>query len=240
MGKRGQVTIFIIIAILIVAAVVLFFSFKDSIIKTSVKNNDRVYLYVENCIKETGEDGILYVMGNGGYLYAPISSTSDGIPYYFYAGKSYLPELSRIEDEISSYMEQALYSCTNNFVNFPELNVTEGKIQSETLINNNEVIFNVKYSVTVTHKGGDVSRFTDFNGIKVTSRIRTMYNSISEIIKGQTREEVCVSCISEIAQKGGFRIEMTNTEEALIFNLVDENSKIKDVPVEWKFADGYG
>lgn len=238
MKKRGQVTIFIIIAIVLVASVVLFFAFKDKLGIFSPKS-DPVYLYVENCIRETGEDAIHFITQNGGYLFPPTLSTSDGIPYYYSNDRDYTPTKERIEEEISDYIKNTLSYCTNEFTNFQDLNISEGEVKAETIIEDNNLILSVKYPITI-EKGGSITRFEDFNDIKVDSRIGVMYNSIKKLIQDQIgKEDICLSCISEIVDEEGFTIDMTSTTEGIIFTLRDEHSKIKDVPVEWRFANEY-
>jgi hypothetical protein len=238
MGKRGQVTIFIIIAILLIAIVALFFLFKDKINVFRAPDNP-VFMYVESCITETGEDGILYIAKNGGYVYAPSLSSSEGVPYYYHNDKSYVPALDRVENQLSEYVEMALSACTDEFGEFPELEVEEGEVSCQTKIQENEVVINVNYPLVVK-KGEDTTRFEDFRSVKINSRIYTMHDSINKIIERQIgNEQICLSCISKIVDEEGFKIDMTSTEEGIVFILVDENSKIKDVPVEWKFINKY-
>ncbi len=239
MEKKGQVTIFIIIAILLVSAVLVFFLFKDRLGVGGSRNNDPVYLFVENCVEETGEDAIYYIIQNGGYLIPPPASTLGGIPYYYYRDRNYLPTLNDIGKEISAYVEESLSYCTNGFVDFPDLNITEGDIEVRTTIEDEEIIFDVEYPVKI-EKGKDVTRFEDFKGIKVVVRVGSLYNSIEEMVQGQMGEErICLSCMSELADEEGFTVGMVNTEEGIVFTVRDEYSKIKDVPIEWRFANEY-
>ncbi|MDO8528818.1 MAG: hypothetical protein Q7S06_02920 [Nanoarchaeota archaeon] len=236
MKKRGQVTIFIIIAIVIIALVVLFFTFKDKLGIFTPESNP-VYLFTKGCVEETGKDAILYVTSNGGYVSPPELSTTEGIPYYFYNNRSYTPTKEMVEQRISSYIEQTLSYCTDGFSNFTGLNITEGEIKTRTTINEGEIVLNVKYPINI-EKEGSVTRFENFNNIKIKSRVKLMYDSIKEI-EENSKEGICLSCISSLADENGFTIGMTNTEEGIVFTLRDEHSKIKDSPVEWKFANKY-
>jgi len=69
MNKRGQVTIFIILAILIVASVVLFFVFRDNlgIEETKDIQSSLVVNFVEGCMDKTLNNSIYAVAANGGY-----------------------------------------------------------------------------------------------------------------------------------------------------------------------------
>ncbi len=239
MDKRGQVTIFIIIAIILIASVALFFIFKDRLGIGGSRSNDPVYLFVESCVESTGEDAIYHIIQNGGYLLPPPASTLGGSPYYYYNNKNHMPSKSKIENEISAYMEESLSYCTSGFVNFPDLNITEGEIEARTTIEDEEIIFDVEYPVKIK-KGEKVTILEDFNGIRIVVRVGALYDSIEKMIQDQLGEKgICLSCMSELADREGFTIDMTNTEEGVIFTVRDEYSKIKDVPIEWMFANRY-
>ncbi len=242
MRKRGQITIFIIIAIIIVACVVGFFLFRQELkledIFTSKDNS--VYLFVENCITDTGKDAIYHVAENGGYFLSHEFSTSEGIPYYYYNGKNYMPSKTRIEKEISYYMNQILSFCTEDFIDFPNLNITEREIETETKITNDEVIFNVKYPLTIK-EGEETTRIEDFKNIKIPVRLDTIYNSIEEIIEEQSNyESICLSCILDISLENDLYIDMFDyDEETVIFVIRDENLKINEEDFEFMFANKY-
>jgi hypothetical protein len=238
MKKRAQVTIFIIIAILIVASAVLIFSFRDKI-KIFMLNSDPVYLFVQNCVEETGKDAIYFITQNGGYLFPPTLSTSEGTPYYFYNNKDYTPTKDRIGEEISDYIENSISYCTNEFTNFPDLNITEEEIKAKAKIENEKIILDVVYPLII-NKGGSTRKLENFNNIIIQAEIGRIYNSIKEIIQEQIdKEGICLSCISELIDEEGLTIDMVNTEEAIIFTVKDKYSLIKNVPIEWKFANGY-
>jgi hypothetical protein len=240
MNKRAQVTIFIIIAVLIIASAALVFVFKDKIgIGIFSSNSDPVYLFVQNCVQETGEDAVQFITQNGGYLFPPTLSTPDGIPYYLHNKKDYMPTKERIGEEISDYIKNSISYCTDGFTNFPDLNITEGEIKANAKIEDEKIILDVTYPLIVK-KGESTKKLENFNNINIKARIGIVYNSIQNIIQEQVgKESICLSCISEIVDREGLTLDMTNTEEAIIFTITDKYSKIKDVPIEWTFANGY-
>lgn len=243
LNKSGQVTIFIIIAIILVAVVVLFFAFKGNLgilgLNPEISN---IKGFVESCIEETGKEAILFVSSNGGYFLTPEFSTSDGIPYYYFNGRSYIPSKERIENEISLYMNSLLSFCTNEFVDFPTFNITEGDVNTRTSIREEKITFDVEYPIAV-RKGDESSTIIkDFKNIRVYANMDLVYNAINEIIENQMIEGgnfLCISCITEIASENDLEIEMVPLEDGVIFNVRDNNLKIKDVALEWRFANRY-
>jgi len=98
-NKQGQVTVFIILAILIVAVIGLFFVFKGDIIKQEVPAElQGVYDYYLSCIELEAIDGGAILGQQGGYIeppefepgseYMPFSNQLDflgiGVPYWYY------------------------------------------------------------------------------------------------------------------------------------------------------------
>jgi hypothetical protein len=174
-----------------------------------------------------------------GICFLPPTSTSDGIPYYYYKNRNYLPSLEDIEQELSEYINKDLPFCTNGFIDFKDLDVAEGNVETQTRVEDERVIFDVEYPVTIT-RGEEVSRFRNFDYIKVISRIGVMYNSIASFIEDQMDQgSICLNCMSSIAETEGFEIHMVNAEEGIVFTFRDEYSLVKGVPIEWRFANKY-
>ena len=85
MNKRGQLTIFVIAAILVVGAVLLYFAFQQGLIQQPLNADaERVYNFVQTCIEEKSVETIYQIGENGGYFFPPNLSTESGVPYYFY------------------------------------------------------------------------------------------------------------------------------------------------------------
>ena len=98
-NKSGQVTIFIIIAILLVAGVVAYFFLRGSLIKTPIPENVQpIYTSFLSCLEDDTSTGISILQSQGGYIflpefepgsrYMPFSSQlnflGNPIPYWYY------------------------------------------------------------------------------------------------------------------------------------------------------------
>src|SRR3990167_8847197 len=97
MNKKGQVTIFIILAVLIVGGLITYFMFRDRFIANSMSEEFRpVYDYYLSCMEDSTQEGINLLGEQGGYLevpdfepgssYMPFSNQLDflgqGVPYW--------------------------------------------------------------------------------------------------------------------------------------------------------------
>jgi len=239
--KRGQVTIFIIIAILIVAAIVGFYIFRDKLKFNSPipPYAEGVYSFTQDCVEEASEEAVYNIGQAGGYFSTSVLSTDSGIPYYFYNNQIEMPSKEQIENEISSLLNQKLFLCTNNFADFKNLKIRQGYIKSAVVIKNDEVVIEVKYPIKI-YKDEHSTLLEDFS-IKVPVRLGVVYDSISKIVQEQSGEEgICLSCISDVALENDLYVNMYDyNNETIILNFRDENSVINELPFEFTFADNY-
>lgn len=131
MKRKGQVTVFVIIGIMIIAALATFFIFKSSI------GEERVPTYAEpiktkfiQCLEDDISSGISFIGANGGYLFSPefvagnrLNPTSSKlsfagleIPYWSYLSassfaKEQLPTISLMENQLADFLELRIMQC---------------------------------------------------------------------------------------------------------------------------------
>ena len=242
-GKKGQVTIFIVIALLIVGSVGLYYVLKNFKIsdKKYPAELEPVNSFVMDCIKEVSEGGVIYVADRGGYLYPPEFSSSKGVPYYYYSGKSYMPTQKQVEDELANYINNELVLCVNNFVDFPDYMIKEGTPAAKVNIDDNEVIVDVIYPLSVK-KGNVVFDFKEFNNVRIPTNLGLVYSAVGKVIEEQlTHEGICITCILDIAQQYDLYMDMSDEDDGktTVFVFRDENSKINDEPLRYSFAGKY-
>jgi hypothetical protein len=115
--KRGQITIFVILAILIIAVVAGFFILRDKITffqpaipgeLTPITNS------IQECVQSTLEDGTKLAGLQGGYIIPPSNALETDfsyIAYGYYLGKNTLASKTQIENEIANYIELTLPFC---------------------------------------------------------------------------------------------------------------------------------
>jgi hypothetical protein len=92
--KKGQVSIFVIMGIIIIVGVISFFVFRGNIGNEDDVDFEvqEVYSFVQECIIQTGEDAIYHIGSTGGYVIPPEKSLlidfNDGsyeeVAYYLY------------------------------------------------------------------------------------------------------------------------------------------------------------
>ncbi|MEK6833462.1 MAG: hypothetical protein AABY32_05420 [Nanoarchaeota archaeon] len=242
MKKGGQVTIFIIVAVIIIGMVITFFVFKDNFnIGGASSEIAPIANFVQECMDTTLENSVYEVAKQGGYSgYSFLSreTTDSGIMYYLFDGKTSFPSKSLIEDQIGEYFERKFFLCIDDFNKFPDYEVEDGILETSVQIDDERIILDAKYPLTIK-KGESTSRVEDFES-KIPSRFGIVYNSVSDFMKQQgNNEKICLSCL-ELAVKNDIYVDMENFyDNKVVFVFRDNSSELNDKPIEWVFANRY-
>jgi len=240
--RKGQVTVFIIFAILIVALIGVLITYRMSLSNVSRISPEisPVHSFVMDCIKQSSEEAIYNIGETGGYFNSPNLSTDNNIAYYFYLDNNLMPTKEKIEEELSFYMKNKLFFCTENFISFPDFNIKQGEIKIKTTIGDNKVIFNVNYPLSI-EKENSTYLFNDFKDTEISVRLGVIYGVNKLIIEDQmkNKRDVCISCLNDWANERDIYIDMYDYKESLVFMVTDPNSKINDKEFAFYFASKY-
>ncbi len=127
MEKRGQVTVFIIVGIMIVLLSLGFFLVKNSFLTESLAAEEKglpvgvVQSTVESCLERSTKDALVIVGKQGGYYKAPLDSEflfGSYVPYYVYEGEDAAPDLEDLEKQLSLAVSDLLPECLDQIVEF--------------------------------------------------------------------------------------------------------------------------
>jgi len=254
MRKRGQVTIFIILGILILIIVGSFFLIRSyseekraeteaEKVQQAIQMSASIKHYIESCLDSTGKKALLFVGKHGGYYeLPPQSDTFFLMPYYFYDDKSHLISKEELEKQISNYINNELFFCVKNFVVFEEQGyvIKQEEVNTSTIIAKNKVILNVNFPVTLA-KGESVQNIVEFT-TSINSRLGTIYDVIKELLEEQENDptSICVSCGVVLGIEHDLRVEMSFIEEGeIMFTIIDEKVPINHEPFEYNFINKY-
>ena len=199
MIKRGQVTIFVIIAIIIVGAIALFLIFGTDIgerIGIAPETNPESFL--DSCLKDKVKEGIEIISMRGGSLNNPLNKSylfkdkksPIDISYLCYNQNDYLPCVNQepmlfqhLENEIKDYISDNVTTCFNDleaslkrqgYSVQKELRSFEVKLQPK------RVVIETDSEITLT-KAGETSKQEDFR-IFVGSRLYEIAEVVLEIV----------------------------------------------------------
>jgi len=241
MNKRGQVTIFIIIAIILIVAVAFYFVLKDDISVDKIPTEvEPVYTNLISCLEETTEEGVEYLGMHGGYYEIPeavsISYFTDDIPYYYLNLKTNIPPIERIEGELENYIHNYLSNCLD-FKDFEEqgFEIREGDLLVYVNINEKEIRTKLDYPLTIS-KGKSTKRLREFE-IEIDSDLERLLEVSEEVVNSYSEKPgfVCVTCLEEISNNNEVQITsapFSNYDEESIFFLITS----PETELNWKFA----
>ncbi len=237
MQKRGQVTVFVVVGIIILLSLVAILAVKsffmeeqgktaEEQVKQASLTGSSVHNYIRFCLSEVAEDAILYVARHGGYYQLPPSSNEVmGLPFLYVDGESRLMTKEELQEQISSYVNNELSFCLRNFAPFKSkgYQINRGKVETSTTILPEKVHFDVKIPVEVT-RGDSTQEMIDFS-VSVPSKIGTIHSAILRFFERQMELpwSLCVSCLVGMMAENDLKVEINPSEEDIfIFTIADE------------------
>ncbi|MFH0808231.1 MAG: hypothetical protein V1888_01290 [archaeon] len=191
--KKGQVTIFIILAILMVGSVITYFALRGNFIGASVPEELRpVYDYYVSCLEARAEEGIALLGEQGGRIdvgafehgsaYMPFSShlnfMGQAVPYWMYVSGNNLlrenvPSKADMERELSDYVATRVGLC--DFSDFEtrgfDVFVDEGTASSVV----NDLNVNVDVENRISIFKGNSSAVVSSHAFTVSSKLGKFY-----------------------------------------------------------------
>lgn len=232
--KRGQVTIFIIIAIIIIAGVILFFMLKSEKQEFSVSETYSVKNFVEYCLASSLERVVFINSLQGGYYLVPEDSLiyndynfyfESKIPYYLIESEIIIPSKENLESQVSLGIEREFENCLD-FSEFSyDIRYNYEALEVDSVIRSSFVKVNLKLPIIIESKGSTVI-LEDFNS-EIATNYFLLYRLAKELTEEQSRdlENICLSCVVKSAEKYGCNISsqalVTDDYYILINTLLD-------------------
>jgi hypothetical protein len=198
--KRGQVTVFIIIAIVIVAAIAAFFILRSTITTSAVPASlEPVYASFLACLEDDTVTGITVLESQGGYIelpefkpgsqYMPFSSQlnflGNPIPYWYYVSgnniqKEQVPTLSDMEEQLGDFIENRINNCLLDSYLENGYGVSMGEeVEADVKINEENVEINLDMALAMERANDSV--VVNSHNVAVNSRLGKLYSDARAI-----------------------------------------------------------
>jgi len=199
-GRKGQVAIFVIVAVVLVAGIITLYAFREQIFAKQIPADlQPVFDYYASCIKDEAGAAISLAGSQGGHVdpgayipgseYAPSSSQLNflgfPVPYWFYISgnglvKENVPTKSEIADGISAYIAERVNSeCNLDEFYAKGFSINLSVPSVKTTIQDTNVVVDVSYDMVVS-KGDNSARKTS-ESVEVASNFGKMYNTALNI-----------------------------------------------------------
>jgi len=178
--KQGQINVFVVIGILLVAGVILVFLFKTGKIPSpngSFEENPQKY--IESCISPKIKEAVNLLNNQGGQINPELfkrfkfSEDSDyqNISYLCYTSKNYLPCVNRepvfiahLENEIYNYISDEVKNCFESWKKSAEkqgYSVDAKELEYSVSLNPEQIILDINKEISLNKKE-ESSRFNKF------------------------------------------------------------------------------
>lgn len=208
MLKRGQITIFVIIAILIVATVVLIITVRKQITPGEIsKNLEPVYQNFLDCIEQDTRNGIDILGTQGGYIYLPdfeqgssympLSSQLDffgnPVQYWSYVSgnnimREKVPSKNDMEKDLEKYISESITDCDFQayYDQSYQIDINSEDIKADVLINDNNVGVDLNAGLSISDQENAV--FIENHNINLNSKLGKFYNTARKIYDKEKNE----------------------------------------------------
>jgi len=250
---KAQTTVFIIIAILIIAAIIGFMYFKKS---SSEENQGAEYFksqglqpsinniqdFIMDCLETTSQDALVKIGLQGGYHNPPelyFDMEWNFIPYYYHQGQLLMPTKSKIESELSSYVNEKLDECITD-IQFQGFQLSYSQPQTQTIINKKTAIFTTNLPVIIKHSESTVTFELSQHSITINSKLDEIVE-VAEYITNSHQQDnqlICINCLVEMTKQRDLYIDFISFEEDSTLVMIIEN-KTASEPYIFEFLNKY-
>ncbi len=195
MSKRGQITIFIIIGILMLGATALAFYSQEisSFFAPEFPVDSEINQYVTSCLQGTADEALAIIGKNGGYLYPSDQtlaySENRKLVLEYKDHKTALPQAADIEARLERYLNDNFEYCLNDFSAYKQrgIVVNAGKPQIKATVGTDSVQFNVDYDVAFTkgNRKTEIKSFSYISNFALGKALSLSEGIISQVHKTQ-------------------------------------------------------
>ena len=205
-NDKGQVTIFIIIAIMIIGIVAGFLLLRENVGVTKISASIQpVYNSFLSCLEDKTKTGIDILESQGGYIqlpdfkpgstYMPFSSQlnflGNPIPYWYYVSgnnvqKEQVPSQQDMEKSLGIFISDTIREC--NYENYYNegFEIVQEEPKASVSIKNDDVA--VRLSMKMKISKGEDTALIETHQLSVKSNLGNLYNSAKTIYQKEQKE----------------------------------------------------
>ncbi|MFO8016723.1 MAG: hypothetical protein R6U32_06465 [Candidatus Woesearchaeota archaeon] len=246
--KRGQVTIFIIIGIVILVLISLIFFLRGESAEELEEEAERaqeldvssVRLFTKGCMDQTLEDAF-YILGyHGGYIYLPVTNLGLGdynTSYGYYEGESRLASLDQMKQEIRRYFMFNMGQCTNDFQSFPQYEINESVGTINISFAEDKTLFDISYPLAI-REGDSLTEISDFH-IEMDVRLRLIHDIAEKFVNSSLKEGphlVNLDYIRSLKDDGIDVRTISKPDNNIVYIIKDPDSRVKEEAYVFTFA----
>lgn len=254
MQKKGQITVFIILGIILLFLTAGILFIVQKITKDSVTSEreemaegyraESIKSFIEHCLERTANEAMVLVSSQGGYYKVPepaLDQVFVKVPYYFYFGKKQFPEKATIEREIENYLVDQLPICLNDFKVFSKqgLKIEQREMQANVTLNEKS---SVELTLPITLQIGDSAIELNKFSYLLNVNFEQVYQILSETMAEHelNPDYVPIGHLSSSAQESGFNFELNYLKDkAVVYSFIFDQYPVDEEDYVFIFASKY-
>lgn len=198
--KRGQATVFMILAIVIAALVGAAYYYRGSLARPFIEEEvvkgitvedeiKDVGSFLEDCVKDVTAKAIEVVPLQGGF-WKPSPFFIQGpldVGYWYYQGKDESPTIKEVEREISEFVNFYLPQCMDEYTEKSTV-ITPAEPETHTRIKKDMVIVESSYPATIIKEDGRYKLPEDPVMVSVKSEFKVLYDASKRVLKMEKQD----------------------------------------------------
>jgi len=204
--KRGQVTIFIIIAILLVVAVIVFFAFRGTVTTTGMPASiEPAYTSFLSCLEDDVSVGVGILESQAGYIYVPefepgssympfsnqLDFLGNPVPYWYYVSSNNIqeeqvPSKKIMEEQLGKFIEERARDCGFETYYQQGFEIEQGEPNAKVSIGTDNVALELQMNFKATLN--EENAIVNSHKINFKSKLGTLYDSAKKIYNKEQKE----------------------------------------------------
>jgi hypothetical protein len=245
--KIAQISVFIIIAIILVAIIALLFTvFLKPKIPVTTKSGElgSIKQQIFDCQSQISKEALKTIGIQGGYYNKPKYFHSIDwafIPYYYYQGEYYMPQKNVVQDELSNYVNDFLKPCIQK-INVVNYKIVYEQPKTITAISPGKVVFTVNSPMSLI-SGEETTKLELKDSPVVINSSLYYILEVADYITRTHKDDpnfVCINCVVDMAKERNLYVDMMeypNLEKSTLV-MISENYTSPE-PYIFEFLNKY-
>jgi len=252
-SKKGQVTVFIILGIVILLAITIVILYTqhafDAAGDTEISKPillaadvQKIRTHTEKCIETVAEKAVLILGLQGGYtslrdipstniIHAAVQNETlpefKGTAYSYHAATNKIPAPEDAAKNLESHLNEEIpKKCKTTRQG---LTIYYGQPTSKVTLSDADVKVSATWPITI-RKGGAESNLQRSYNIQVPVRLKTLLQLLKKGVDEQAAagQDICISCWTALAANDNLKIEIQKISDTTFFLVKDEKSGVRD------------
>ena len=183
MDKKGQISFFIIIGIIMLIILGTYLALRSTSEQPLIPvQKSPVQQFVDSCLEKNAREAIYLLGQNSGFIYIPQELNNPllfyektpldtyAIPYWWIEGKSFVPTNEYVNGQITRYVQENIENCLDFSTFERQFDIRTGNPIITTSLNQDDISVDLSYPITLTDIGN--GQITELNNFRVTIPIR--------------------------------------------------------------------